>query len=1591
MIHRGFGFYFLFLIFVVTALPAHAGPQFITYEGYIEDNLGNPVNATPINFKFQILTPGSCALYEESQTISPVDGHFVAKVGNGTVTGGSASFFQSFSNTSVNLNGIGGCNYTASSSHNRKLNVIVMDGGTPNTVATLDLTTSPFSLDSDRLAGKGVNEFLKVSPTAVTSTLSDSDVSELVALLAGTSNQYTQTAANGAAEIPSFSADPGGLANGQLWYDSVAHTVKARVNGVTKSFMSSASDINSGTIGGSTAISTSGNIETTGNISGTGASSTVSAKNVTATNASLNNISVYDSDNSNKVQIQTPATGSLTTDYILTLPSDDGAAGQVLQTDGSGVLSWTTPTSLGFTPVNKAGDTMSGVLDMGSNKITSLGTPSNPQDAVTKSYSDTNVFGKNLSGTIGAPQDKKFLRWNNGSNLWELFEANINTFFDFTPTGGGGNRVRIQGPNTLGSNVTLTLPTSTGSAGQVLTTSGGEPATLSWTTPASGPTPGANGDVMYVSGGNWVSGTPDTAGLVSKTGNQNIAGIKTFSGNMGIGTTAPAAHLEVKGVDISSGTTSLRVGGASTTGLVVNNAGNVGLKTNPTGNAVTVGGAVYSENPNTVNFALGNFGGLAYGHIGNISTDKWALGAGANTASVDNLALVWTGSGSIGIGTTTPSRKLHVYDGQVGADVITDADTVQASYVATRYRSSAVPPGANFGSSIRFDLEGFTNNLAVTGAGEVATAWETSQTNDGLARDSRMSFVTMLDGAATEKMRITSDGRIGIGTSAPHSSAILDVSSTSKGFLMPRMSNAAMNAIVSPSVGLQVYNTSFNQIYFYDGGSWQALSTGSAGVTSVATGTGLTGGPITSTGTISLTNTGVGAGSYGSATQVPTFTVDAQGRLTAASNTAIAGLDTSVLTTGTLVAARMPAFTGDITTTAGSVATTLSNTGVGAGTYKSVTVDTKGRVTAGTNPTTLLGYGITDAVTSSDGRLNPNPSGNFFKIPRVNAAGLGYELRDSSQVRGDIGAAASGANSDITSLASVNSISSSTNQNILITPNGTGRVGIGTSAPQSYLHVNKTGAPGDISPIAAFDYTISGQAESATNFAFGNKIRFLNDYTGSYPGGGDKTQSAGMLISSSAKATVPNSEGGQAGLFVEAVRDQGESNAFGGLMGIGIMTGHMSSSGNPTTDWVSGIMVESEINAGTINNLVGVEVNYPKRGPGGTISSYKGLQIGGSYPAGAGTTNFTAIEISSPGAGVVTNKYGIKQLGNDLQNRFDGNVGIGVSNPFEKLEVGGNILVNAPSPYDGIRINRNSGSDKSSSIYFEQNNLPQFSLGTDIAANNLRNFYIHDEVSFQTRLLIDQSGNVGIGTTSPIYRLHSVSNTTSAAGYFSNSNSGSDSLFAYNSGAAANSWAIRAESLNGIGVRASGGTGLYGEGAAASGYGVYGLSTSVSGYGVYGQNAGGWGLYCQGAWCGGTAAWSNVSDRRLKTEINTIEDALGKVLKLNGVTYHWKDSTRDQREGEKIGFIAQEIEEVFPQAVKTDKSSNSLDGGTKMVSYSELVAPIAQAIKEFYQEFLGVKEEIQSLKQENQQLREALCEINPASKICQPGRLPASQ
>lgn len=83
---------------------------------------------------------------------------------------------------------------------------------------------------------------------------------------------------------------------------------------------------------------------------------------------------------------------------------------------------------------------------------------------------------------------------------------------------------------------------------------------------------------------------------------------------------------------------------------------------------------------------------------------------------------------------------------------------------------------------------------------------------------------TNLDGTGqVERLRIASTGIVGIGTTAPAATALLDVASTTKGFLPPRMTTTQRDAISSPAAGLVIYNTTTNQLNLFNG-AWKTLS-----------------------------------------------------------------------------------------------------------------------------------------------------------------------------------------------------------------------------------------------------------------------------------------------------------------------------------------------------------------------------------------------------------------------------------------------------------------------------------------------------------------------------------------------------------------------------------------------------------------------------------------------------------------------------------------------------------------------------------------------------------------------------------------------
>jgi len=73
---------------------------------------------------------------------------------------------------------------------------------------------------------------------------------------------------------------------------------------------------------------------------------------------------------------------------------------------------------------------------------------------------------------------------------------------------------------------------------------------------------------------------------------------------------------------------------------------------------------------------------------------------------------------------------------------------------------------------------------------------------------------------------ISISAQVGIGTTNPDNSAILDITSTTQGLLPPRLTLTQRDAIVSPAEGLFIYNTDSNCFQFYDGSTWSScLST----------------------------------------------------------------------------------------------------------------------------------------------------------------------------------------------------------------------------------------------------------------------------------------------------------------------------------------------------------------------------------------------------------------------------------------------------------------------------------------------------------------------------------------------------------------------------------------------------------------------------------------------------------------------------------------------------------------------------------------------------------------------------------------------
>ncbi|MCP3979026.1 MAG: hypothetical protein GY716_06795 [bacterium] len=113
-----------------------------------------------------------------------------------------------------------------------------------------------------------------------------------------------------------------------------------------------------------------------------------------------------------------------------------------------------------------------------------------------------------------------------------------------------------------------------------------------------------------------------------------------------------------------------------------------------------------------------------------------------------------------------------------------------------------------------------------------------------------------------------------------------------------------------------------------------------------------------------------------------------------------------------------------------------------------------------------------------------------------------------------------------------------------------------------------------------------------------------------------------------------------------------------------------------------------------------------------------------------------------------------------------------------------------------------------------------------------------------------------------------------------------------------------------------------------------------------------------------SGAWSILSDRTAKKNVRDLDGSLDRLLALSGVTFEYTEPEKmNQLAGERIGFIAQEVEAVFPQWVSTRRD------GYRTLTISGFEALAVEALRELRAE---KDAEIASLREENQQLSERL-------------------
>lgn len=212
------------------------------------------------------------------------------------------------------------------------------------------------------------------------------------------------------------------------------------------------------------------------------------------------------------------------------------------------------------------------------------------------------------------------------------------------------------------------------------------------------------------------------------------------------------------------------------------------------------------------------------------------------------------------------------------------------------------------------------------------------------------------------------------------------------------------------------------------------------------------------------------------------------------------------------------------------------------------------------------------------------------------------------------------------------------------------------------------------------------------------------------------------------------------------------------------------------------------------------------------------------------------------------------------------------------------------------------------------------------------------------QIKIVTSGNVGIGGT--------PTDTTNKLEVLGNQliSGNGNKLFFGNSDrylgfpTSTQDFSLISKNSNFMRIGSNGGIAFWGSSGADSNTTTYQMFLNTYGLGIGGGNQA-WGSIKFAVWGDSyiSGNWYIASDQRFKKNIKPIENALDKVLKLNGREYNFRKDefkTMEFNDGKNIGFIAQELKQIFPELIMQDK------GGYYSINYTALIPVLVEAIKE---------------------------------------------